>query len=661
MNILIVDDNPTNLKLCHAMLEAEGLTVFDAADGVEALQVLEREKIDAVISDILMPRMDGYRLCYEVRKHERLKNLPFISYTATYTSPSDEKLTLDLGADKFIRKPASAQVLVDALREVTTEARYRQPRRIHALPEIEVLKEYSERLVSKLEEKNIQLTAQTAALSLQGAALNAAANAVIISDRNGTIVWVNQAFSTLTGYSAKEAIGENSRNLVNSGVQDQAYYKNVWDTILAGKLWQGEITNRRKDGSLYSEDQTITPVRDDRGEITHFISIRRDITERKQAAAELLRFKNVLDNTLDMIFMFEPESLRFVYVNQGAVLSTGYSREELLWMTFYQIEPLLPEPKFRQLIAPLLSGEQSSLRFDTVHRRKDDTYFSVAVFLQLVTQSDGSGLFVAIVRDITERKQAQEEILRLNASLEERVQQRTAQLQAANQELEAFSYSVSHDLRTPLNTINGFSNLLGKEIGADAASERSKHYLARIRAGAVQMGELIDALLSLAQVSRTSLHWDRVDLSALAQTVLNGYREREPGRVVQFDIQPELVVEGDPRLLRDVLENLLGNAWKFSAKQARSEITFGHEKGSADETVYFVRDNGAGFDMAYSEKLFGAFQRLHTAVEFDGTGIGLATVHRIVMRHGGKVWAESAPGRGATFYFTLGDRLLEPG
>jgi signal transduction histidine kinase len=245
--------------------------------------------------------------------------------------------------------------------------------------------------------------------------------------------------------------------------------------------------------------------------------------------------------------------------------------------------------------------------------------------------------------------------------LEERVQQRTAQLQAANQELEAFSYSVSHDLRTPLNTINGFSNLLGKEIGADSASERSKHYLARIRAGAVQMGELIDALLSLAQVSRTSLHWDRVDLSALAQTVLNGYREREPGRVVQFDIQPELVVEGDPRLLRDVLENLLGNAWKFSAKQARSEITFGHEKGSADETVYFVRDNGAGFDMAYSEKLFGAFQRLHTAAEFDGTGIGLATVHRIVMRHGGKVWAESAPGRGATFYFTLGDRLLEPG
>ncbi|CDS55142.1 sensory box histidine kinase [Polaromonas sp. CG9_12] len=267
----------------------------------------------------------------------------------------------------------------------------------------------------------------------------------------------------------------------------------------------------------------------------------------------------------------------------------------------------------------------------------------------------------ALTEEITEREQAQEEILRLNASLEERVQQRTAQLHAANQELEAFSYSVSHDLRAPLSAINGYSNLLGKEIAAGAASERSKHYLARIRAGAVQMGELIDALLSLAQVSRTGLRWESVDLSTLAQTVLNGYQERELGRVVQLDIQPELVVEGDPRLLLEVLDNLLGNAWKFSAKQARSEITFGHEKGSADETVYLVRDNGAGFDMAYSEKLFGAFQRLHTAAEFSGTGIGLATVHRIVMRHGGRVWAESAPGRGATFYFTLGNRLMEPG
>lgn len=238
--------------------------------------------------------------------------------------------------------------------------------------------------------------------------------------------------------------------------------------------------------------------------------------------------------------------------------------------------------------------------------------------------------------------------------LEEQVQTRTKQLQASNEALQAFSYSLAHDLRTPLSTIAGFSGLLGKEIGTSAASELIKHYLARIGAGVVQMSELIDALLSLAQVSRTTLHWDRVDLSTLAQTILNGYHEREPSRVVQLDIQPELVVQGDPSLLRDVLENLLGNAWKFSSKQPLTRIAFRRESGPDGESVYCVQDKGAGFDMAYSDKMFGAFQRLHTAADFSGTGIGLATVHRIVTRHGGRIWADSAPGQGATFYFTLG-------
>ncbi len=251
------------------------------------------------------------------------------------------------------------------------------------------------------------------------------------------------------------------------------------------------------------------------------------------------------------------------------------------------------------------------------------------------------------------------EILRLNASLEERVRQRTAQLQTANRELEAFSYSVSHDLRTPLSAIDGFSNLLGKDLETGAASERNKHYLARIRAGVVQMGELIDALLSLARVSRTSLRWDKVDLSALAKSVLDGYREREPGRTAQFDIEPELMAQGDPRLLQQVLDNLLGNAWKFSRRQPQTHIVFRRERGADGEAVYAVQDQGAGFDMAYSDKLFGAFERLHSVAEFAGTGIGLATVQRIVTRHGGRVWAESAPGHGATFYFTLGEAPAE--
>ncbi|MBW8723256.1 MAG: histidine kinase, partial [Polaromonas sp.] len=259
------------------------------------------------------------------------------------------------------------------------------------------------------------------------------------------------------------------------------------------------------------------------------------------------------------------------------------------------------------------------------------------------------------------RKRAREEILQLNASLEERVQQRTAQLEFANKQLEAFSYSVSHDLRSPLSAVDGFSDLLERAMAkADATplTSRSRHYLTRIRAGVSQMGELIDAMLTLAQVSRSSLRWEPVDLSALATALLDGRREREPERQVQIRVEPGLVGQGDPRLLKQVLDNLLGNAWKFSAKQELTDISFGHEVNEAGETVYFVRDGGAGFDMAYAEKLFGAFQRLHSLSEFAGTGIGLATVHRIVARHGGRVWAQSSLGHGATFYFTLGAQTL---
>ena len=268
-------------------------------------------------------------------------------------------------------------------------------------------------------------------------------------------------------------------------------------------------------------------------------------------------------------------------------------------------------------------------------------------------ESNTQWILVGVVSDITERKRAQQEILSLNIGLEERVRKRTEQLQMANQELEAFSYSVSHDLRTPLSTINGFSNLLGKEIGI-TGSERGKHYLARISAGVVQMGELIDALLSLAQVSRISLRYDRVDISAMAQTIANSYREREPARKVQIDIEPALFAQGDPRLLRQLIENLLGNSWKFSARQQQSRISLKSECGPGGEKAYVVQDNGIGFDMAHADKLFGAFQQLHSGIEFPGHGIGLATVHKIITRHGGKIWAESSPGQGAAFHFTLG-------
>jgi diguanylate cyclase (GGDEF)-like protein/PAS domain S-box-containing protein len=292
MNLLIVDDDPTNLKLLRAQLESEGHALFEAHDGVEALALLNRQRVDAVISDILMPHMDGYRLCHEIRMNERLRDLPIIIYSSTYTALEDEKLALEMGANKYLRKPTSVAIIVAALHEVIAQP-YAAPRP-DVLREVEVLKNYSERLVSKLKEKNTELLAQTETLRLPNAAMTAAANAIVITDCNSSIVWANPAFSTLTGYPLAETVGKNLRDLVNSGQQDRAYYKEMWATILAGRIWHEQIVNRRKDGSLYPEDQTITPVRDANGKITHFIAIKQDLSERKAAEIRIRHLNRLL-------------------------------------------------------------------------------------------------------------------------------------------------------------------------------------------------------------------------------------------------------------------------------------------------------------------------------------------------------------------------------
>jgi signal transduction histidine kinase len=283
--------------------------------------------------------------------------------------------------------------------------------------------------------------------------------------------------------------------------------------------------------------------------------------------------------------------------------------------------------------------DQMTVAFNAMSARLQELYQELA------------GLNAELEWDIAARQQAEAEVTRLNAELEQRVRQRTAELEAANRELDAFTYSVSHDLRAPLRRIEGFGRILGEDY-ADRFDERGQHFLERIRAGSQEMADMIDSFLKLSRSTRSELTVESANLSELAEAVVARLREREPDRAVAVSIAPGLTARGDRRLLGAVLENLLGNAWKYTRHTEAAAMSLTAEK-AAGRTVYVVRDNGAGFDMAYADRLFMPFSRLHRPEDFEGTGIGLATVVRILTRHGGRIWAEGAVGKGATFRFTL--------
>ncbi len=303
-------------------------------------------------------------------------------------------------------------------------------------------------------------------------------------------------------------------------------------------------------------------------------------------------------------------------------------------------------------VRPLFKGAEDTVYVESWQRRKDGDKRLLAWWCRILKNEKGNVEGVlSSAYDITERKQAEEQIRKLNEELEKRVVERTAQLEAANKELVAFSYSVSHDLRAPLRSIDGFSQALLEKYG-NILDEKGKIYLDRVRRATQHMGRLIDDMLKLSRITQAEFKRRNVNMSDMIREITKMYKRDNPDRAVDVTIKDAVIIQGDPYLMQIAMENLLGNAWKFTGKEAHPKIEFGTTVRDG-ETACFIRDNGAGFDMAYGNKLFGAFQRLHTTSEFPGTGIGLATVKRIIHRHEGRIWAEGEVGKGATFYFTV--------
>ena len=652
--ILLVDDEPAQLKSLSAILNKEGLRPVCCETSEEALAVFGRGGINVVILDLRIDGEDGLALLARFRQIN--PNVKAIIHTA-YASLESAVAAVNEEAFAYVRKMGDVDDLLRHVHRAFHE---------HLLQFRDELKDEVERRTAELIEVNEQLKRDVAARKRAEAFLRESeeryrllienqTDMIAKVDLEGRLLFVSPSFcqtfgvthEALTGSSFLELIHDEDRPRVSRALAALALpphtaFVEVRARTRYGLRWQ-------------SWRNAAIPQRD--GDVEAIVATGRDVTERKHAERELReseeRFRRLAENAKDIIFRNSLPDGAYEYVSPAAEEVTGYAPQE-----FYQSESLP-----RGLIHPdwiayyerewekVLAGDMSpSYEYQIIHKSGEERWVSH----RNVLIRDEAGTPVAmegIVSDVTEYKRVEQELKRLNEELEDRVRMRTAQFEAANKELEAFAYSVSHDLRAPLRGIDGFSEALIEDYQARLSGD-ALVYLEHIRRNTVRMGQLIEDLLHLSRVARVEMSVEQVDLSELASAVAAELLREAPDRKVDLRIEQRLEARGDPRLLRVLMRNLLENAWKFTSERAQAIVTFGATEIDGVRAFY-IRDNGAGFDMRYVGKLFGAFQRLHSESEFEGTGVGLATVQRIIARHGGRVWAEGGVDQGATFYFTL--------
>jgi PAS domain S-box-containing protein len=478
-------------------------------------------------------------------------------------------------------------------------------------------------------------------------------NPMVMISPDGAITDVNTATEQATGYGRTELLGtEFSGYFTEPDLARDGYEQAFRD----GSARDYPLELRHRDGHIISVLYNAAVCRDPSGQVLGVFAAARDITEVKRTQAALRES----GERLRVLFENAPVGIgevalsgELVRINSRFCQILGYTADEVLSRQFQDL--VHPDDLDTDLASRhrLLAGELDTYSAERRFVQKDGGVVWAEVHWTLVRDPDGNPLvYVGAMRDITAQREAEAEVRALHAGLEARVKQRTADLERANKNLEAFTYSVSHDLRAPLRGLSGFSEVLLEDYG-DRLDETGRGYARRIQAASEKMGILIDDLLHLSRESRASVNLGPVDLSAEVAAIAAELQSREPGRLVRFAIQDGVRVTADRTLIHTVVQNLIDNAWKFTARRDDATIEFGTTPADVAGICCYVRDNGAGFDPAYVDKLFQPFQRLHTEGEFTGTGIGLASVRRIVERHGGRTWAEGAVGSGATFYFTL--------